>query len=108
MEVQTQKALQLLDFGDELSDLADTAALIMNLDLVISVDTAIAHLAGAFGKPVWMLSRFDADWRWLIDREDSPWYPTMRIFRQHSPGDWEEVVSRVSHALRASIATGEL
>lgn len=80
-------------------DFADTAAIIANLDLVIAVDTAVAHLAGAMGKPVWMLDRFDTDWRWLPPREDSPWYPSMRIFRQKQIGNWDEVVGRVVGAL---------
>jgi ADP-heptose:LPS heptosyltransferase len=84
----------------ELKDLADTAALIEQLDLVISVDTAIAHLAGALGRPVWLLNRFDTCWRWFIDRTDSPWYPTMRVYRQRQPGDWEAVLE----AVRADLA----
>jgi ADP-heptose:LPS heptosyltransferase len=84
-----------VEFASLLGDLADTAALITNLDLVIAVDTAIAHLAGALGKPVWILNRFDACWRWLHDRDDSPWYPTARLYRQTKPGDWAGVVQRV-------------
>jgi len=78
---------------------ADTAALVANLDLVISVDTAVAHLAGAMGKPVWVLDRFDTDWRWLPPREDSPWYGSMRVFRQSEFGDWQPVVERARAAL---------
>ena len=74
---------------------ADTAALVANLDLVICVDTAVAHLAGAMGKPVWVLMPFVPDWRWMLDREDSPWYPTMRLFRQRRMGDWTEPIERV-------------
>ncbi|MBY0578866.1 MAG: tetratricopeptide repeat-containing glycosyltransferase family protein [Burkholderiales bacterium] len=85
----------LTDFMDEMEDFADTAALISNLDLVISVDTAVAHLAAALGKPVWVLDRFDSCWRWLNDREDSPWYPSLRLFRQPQPGDWQSVIERV-------------
>lgn len=85
----------LIDFMDECRDFSDTAALVANLDLVVSVDTAVAHLAGAIGKPVWVLARFDCCWRWLRDREDSPWYPTVRLFRQPRPGDWESVISCV-------------
>jgi tetratricopeptide (TPR) repeat protein len=88
-----------IDLMDECRDFVDTAALICNLDLVISVDTSVAHLAGALGKPVWMLNRFDTCWRWLQDREDSPWYPTMRLFRQPSPGDWQSVILRVKREL---------
>jgi Flp pilus assembly protein TadD len=95
----------LIDFTDDIRDFADTAALIANLDLVISVDTAVAHLAAALGKPVWMLNRFDSCWRWLTEREDSPWYPTMRLFRQHEPGDWTSVVERVRSALSAVVAS---
>ncbi|MGB7566266.1 MAG: tetratricopeptide repeat protein [Chitinivibrionales bacterium] len=93
----------LIDLMFECGDFADTAALIANLDLVISVDTAIAHLAGALGKPVWLLNRFDSCWRWLRDRQDSPWYPTMRVFHQPSPGDWKSVMSSVSDELRKII-----
>ena len=83
---------------------AHTAAVIEQLDLVITVDTAVAHLCGALGKPVWTLLPFAPDWRWLTGREDSPWYPTMRLFRQDKPGDWSEVVERVAAALRGAIA----
>jgi tetratricopeptide (TPR) repeat protein len=91
--------LPILDRTDDLHSFADTAALVSDLDLVITVDTSVAHLAGGLGKPVWMLSRFDGCWRWLLDREDSPWYPTMRIFRQPAPGDWDPVISRVADDL---------
>ena len=80
--------MRLIDWTTELKDFADTAALAECLDLVISVDTAVAHLAGALGKPVWVLNRFDTCWRWLVGREDSPWYPTMRLFRQPRFLDW--------------------
>jgi hypothetical protein len=83
------------DWTDELHDFADTAALIEALDLVIAVDTSVAHLAGALGKPVWMLNRYDSDWRWLTGRDDSPWYPSLRLFRQQQPGDWAGVIERV-------------
>ena len=92
----------LMDRTEELNDFAETAALIANLDLVISVDTAVAHLAGALGKPVWTLLPFVPDWRWLLEREDSPWYPTMRLFRQPTRGDWSSVLTRVTEALLAS------
>lgn len=94
-----QNNLHLVDLTGELHDFADTAALIANLDLVLSVDTAPAHLAGALGKPVWVMLAFAADWRWMLDRDDSPWYPTMRLFRQKNPGDWNELVQRVVHAM---------
>ena len=90
----------LYDVRNKISDFADTAGIIANLDLVITVDTAVAHLAGALGKPVWVLLAFAADWRWLLDRDDSPWYPTMRLFRQKKPGDWESVIANVAEALR--------
>jgi Tetratricopeptide repeat/TPR repeat/Glycosyltransferase family 9 (heptosyltransferase) len=89
----------LHDFTEELTDFADTAALIDALDLVISVDTSVVHLAGALGKPVWLLNRFDTCWRWLEGRDDSPWYPTLRQFRQKSPGDWAGVMAEVRDAL---------
>ncbi len=95
--------LPVHDFTDDLHDFADTAALIAALDLVISVDTAVAHLAGAQGKPVWVLNRSDACWRWLRGREDSPWYSTARLFRQPTPGDWGSVVAGVGTALRRFI-----
>jgi FKBP-type peptidyl-prolyl cis-trans isomerase 2 len=87
------------DYTDDIHDFADTAALIENLDLIISVDTAVAHLAGALGKSVWTLLPFAPDWRWMLDREDSPWYPTMRLFRQISAGDWASVITAVANAL---------
>jgi tetratricopeptide (TPR) repeat protein len=89
----------LLHFGDELETFADTAALISTLDLVISVDTSVAHLAGALAKPVWVMLPFIADWRWLLDREDSPWYPTVRLFRQDETRAWDSVIARVHTAL---------
>jgi tetratricopeptide (TPR) repeat protein len=92
--------VRLIDHTGDLHDFADTAALAANLDLVISVDTAVAHLAGALGKPVWLLDRFDHCWRWLGGRRDSPWYLTMRIYRQPAPGDWETVVAEAARDLR--------
>ena len=86
-------------FTDELTDFGQTAALIETLDLVLSVDTAVAHLAGALGKPCWLLLRASGEWRWQHGREDSPWYPSLTIFRQRAPGDWEGVVARVAAAL---------
>lgn len=94
-----------IDLSDNLNDFADTAAVISQLDLVISVDTAVAHLAGALGKPVWILLCFMPDWRWMLEREDSPWYPTARLFRQQTPGDWEEVFDRIKTALKHLIST---
>jgi tetratricopeptide (TPR) repeat protein len=85
--------------GAELTDLADTAALVSQLDLVIGSDTAVIHLAGALGKPVWLLTKRSPDWRWLLDRQDSPWYPTARLYRQPAIGDWATVVERVRRDL---------
>jgi len=91
---------QLVDLGDELQDFANVAAIVANLDLVISIDSAVAHLAGALGTPVWILLNKGCDWRWFLEREDSPWYPTARLFRQSNPGGWQEVVKRIEHELR--------
>jgi Flp pilus assembly protein TadD len=98
------RGITLHDFTAELHDFEDTAALVANLDLVISVDTSVAHLAGALNKPVWLLNRFDTCWRWLLDRDDSPWYPTLRQFRQPSPGDWNSVMCAVRDALQRLVA----
>jgi hypothetical protein len=87
------------DFSTEWSDFSDTAAFLANLDLVISVDTAVAHLAGALGKPVWLLNRYDSCWRWLLGRSDSPWYALLRQFRQPRPGDWEAPIATAAVAL---------
>ena len=89
----------LHDWTNELDDFADTAALAEALDLIISVDTSVVHLAGALGKPVWVLNRYDQCWRWLTNRRDSPWYPTARLFRQRKPGDWDEVIEQVRREL---------
>lgn len=88
----------------DVRDFADTAALIAGLDLVITVDTSVAHLAGALGKPVWLLSRFDGCWRWLRARSDSPWYPTMRLYRQPSPGDWAPIIAAITADLTSLVA----
>jgi ADP-heptose:LPS heptosyltransferase len=96
----------VLDYTGELESFADTAALIEALDLVISVDTAVAHLAGALGKPVWILLPFASDWRWMHLREDSPWYPTARLFRQPRSGDWDSVLERVAAELARFTARG--
>jgi Glycosyltransferase family 9 (heptosyltransferase) len=87
--------------GDKLSDFSDTAALMSKLDLIISSDTAVVHLAGALGRPTWILLEHKPDWRWLADRDDSPWYPTARLFRQKQLGDWDSVVASVTDALNA-------
>ncbi|HAT15229.1 MAG TPA: hypothetical protein DCS91_18110, partial [Microcoleaceae bacterium UBA11344] len=96
---------QISDLSEELGDFADTAAIISQLDLVICVDTAVAHLAGALGKPVWILLSFVPDWRWMLEREDSPWYPTVRLFRQQKAGDWDGVCDRLKTALEHLIST---
>jgi hypothetical protein len=91
-------------FGPELQDFADTAALVSNLDLVISVDSAPAHLAGALGLPVWILLCWAPDWRWLIERDDSPWYPSARLFRQSAARNWESVLVQVRLHLESLLA----
>jgi hypothetical protein len=97
----------LRNHSAELTDYAETAALIAQMDLVISIDTSVAHLAGALGVPVWIMLPFSADWRWLVGREASPWYPTARLFRQKQPGAWDDVVRRVVDATTTSPATRE-
>ena len=92
--------MELHDFADDQRDFADAAAIVENLDLVISVDTAVAHLAGALGKPVWVLNRFDTCFLWPRNRDDSPWYPSLRQFRQPAPRDWPSVISRVRGSLQ--------
>ena len=93
----------ITDLGGRLDEEAgpfmDRAAVMMNLDLVVTSDTSIAHLAGALGVPVWVALPFAPDWRWLLQREDSPWYPTMRLFRQTEPGRWQDVFERVAREL---------
>jgi protein O-GlcNAc transferase len=100
--------LALTHLGDDLNDFSDTAAVIANLDLLISVDTAVIHVAGAMGVPVWVLLPFAGDWRWLLDRSDSPWYPSVRLFRQSRPGDWPGVVHQVRGALEELIRQGKM
>jgi ADP-heptose:LPS heptosyltransferase len=90
---------QLAFFGDDLRDFSDTAALMDLLDLVVAVDTSVAHLAGAMGKPVWVMLPSNPDWRWLTDRNDSPWYPSARLFRQQQPQSWASVLDRVESEL---------
>jgi tetratricopeptide (TPR) repeat protein len=90
---------KLIDWSIEFSDFDETAALLMNMDLIVSVDTSVAHLAGGLGQTVWLLNRHDSEWRWMRNREDSPWYPTMRIFTQKQSGDWDEVLMRLATML---------
>ncbi len=92
-----------LDLGPQIYDFADTAAILEHIDLIISVDTAVVHLAAAMGKPVWLLLPFSPDWRWLTDREDSPWYPELRLFRQRRPGEWSSVFEALENQLTALI-----
>lgn len=101
--VNPPAGLSLIDLAPELHDFADTAAVIAQLDLVLAVDTSVLHLAGALGRPAWALLPALPDWRWLLGRDDSPWYPTLRLFRQTEPGDWVGVFARVATALRAAL-----
>ncbi len=102
-EAILKKRADILNFGPSLESFADTAALMSCLDLVISVDTSVVHLAGALAKPVWVLVPFLPDWRWLLERSDNPWYPTARLFRQTSSRDWHQVVVRVREALSIAV-----
>ena len=95
----------VIDYTEELDDFADTAALVANLDLVISVDTSTAHLAGALDKPVWILNRFDTCWRWMLERSDTPWYAQAKLFRQPALGDWDSVIRNARDALAALAGT---
>ncbi|MBI5725731.1 MAG: tetratricopeptide repeat protein [Planctomycetes bacterium] len=98
--------MRITDWSEQLKDFSDTAGLIANLDLVITTDTAVAHLAGAMGKPTWVLLGSPPDWRWLLDRPDCPWYPTMRLFRQEKPGDWSGPAAKIADELRRLAAGG--
>jgi hypothetical protein len=101
-DVAQHPALKVIDLAAQLADFAETAGAVEALDLVITVDTAVAHLAGALGKPTWVLLPEVNDWRWMLEREDNPWYPTMRLFRQR-PGDgWDKVIPRVAAELAAA------
>jgi ADP-heptose:LPS heptosyltransferase len=91
----------MIDWTDQLTDFADTAALLANLDLLITIDTAAAHLAGAMGKPAWVLLSHAPDWRWMLDRADSPWYPSLRLFRQPTPGDWATPIAEIARELES-------
>jgi Tfp pilus assembly protein PilF len=103
-EGELWRAGRLVNAAAELNDFADTAGLIMNLDVVISVDTSTAHLAGALGKPTWILNRYDTCWRWLLEREDSPWYGSVKLYRQAADRDWKPVLEKVAGDLRARAA----
>ena len=105
---QAASYLEMTDWTDELHDFADTAALVAGLDLVIGVDTAVIHLAGSLGRPTWLLNRFDPCWRWLRDRDDSPWYPSLRQFRPATVRDWPGVMNAVRAALLTYARPGRL
>ncbi|HEX4056465.1 MAG TPA: tetratricopeptide repeat-containing glycosyltransferase family protein [Tepidisphaeraceae bacterium] len=93
--------MDLIDLGPELTDFADTAAVMSLMDVIIAIDSSVCHLAGALARPVWLLLQSVPEWRWLLNRDDSPWYPTMRLFRQKSTGDWSELIGRVAQGLGA-------
>jgi hypothetical protein len=95
--LESQKNITV--WRDSLESFADTAALVEGMDLVVSVDTSVAHLAAALGKPVWLLLPYSPDWRWLLGRDDTPWYPSMRLFRQTATGEWNGVLAEVAKAL---------
>jgi len=107
VELHREPELVLLDelMTRIVDDVTEAARVVRALDLVVSVDSMPAHLAGALGVPVWNLLHADADWRWMEDREDSPWYPTMRLFRQPRPGDWPAVIARVARELESRAAS---
>ncbi|MGC1304343.1 MAG: glycosyltransferase family 9 protein, partial [Caulobacteraceae bacterium] len=98
---QAQSVLGVADLSPDLHDFDETAALVSNLDLVVAADTSTAHLAAALGKPTWLMLWAGAEWRWLANRTDSPWYPSLRIYRQAHPGDWTAVVARIAADLTA-------
>jgi len=104
-QLRTAGGEAIIDLADELSDWGETAAVIANLDLVITVDTSVAHLAGALGQRTWTLLPFAPDWRWLLERDDSPWYPQMTLFRQRCAGEWQELFGRVRRQLQSSLLT---
>ena len=95
--------MNIIDVSNDLENFSQTAAAMMHLDLIITVDTSVAHLAGALGRPVWTMIPYDPDWRWLLGRGDTPWYPTMKLFRQERFGDWNSVVKRVAEELSSLI-----
>jgi hypothetical protein len=104
--VDTKSAMaqyQIIDFHEELEDFTDTAALVINMDIILTVDTSVAHLAAALGMKVWLLIPFAPDWRWLLSAETSPWYPNVRIFRQSKPHDWTGALQKVEQELQALI-----
>jgi hypothetical protein len=102
------RKLPMTDLAPVTGDMADTAAQMAHLDLVITIDTSMAHLAGALARPVWVLLGYSPDWRWLLTREDSPWYPTARLFRQPRHGDWLSVIERVRDSLQEMAAQRQI
>ena len=100
--------MPVVNLAEQFEDFTDTTAAIENLDLVISTGTSVLHLAGVMGKPVWALISFAHDWRWLLNRQDSPWYPTMRLFRQTEPRHWDTVFQQVAEELRTLVAEPKL
>ncbi len=104
--LELPQGLSFTNYGEEFEDFADTAGFLENLDMILTIDTSVAHLAGAMGKPVWTLVPYSPDWRWLLKKEDSPWYPTMRLFRQPKPGAWAPVIQKISDELKTYINHG--
>src|SRR5262249_41432722 len=96
---------KVVDLAPDLTSYSESPAALAHLDLVVSVDTSVVHLAGALGRPCWVMLPFSPDWRWLLEREDSPWYPTLRLFRQPTPDDWDSVIARVAAALGSRVAS---
>ena len=94
---------KIADLSPLMDDFASTATLMEQLDLIITIDTAVAHLAGALGKPTWLLLSATPDWRWMLEQSDSPWYPSMRLFRQAKPGDWSEPLTKLREELGGTI-----
>jgi len=105
LQLSPKAEVEFVDLAEHMTDLAETTAFMAELDLVISVDTAVAHLAGALGRPVWTLLPFAPDWRWGVGGENTPWYPSMRLFRQHTEGDWDDVIQRVADELRVLVSS---
>jgi len=110
-QLNTFSNVPIVDFGKEVDEehgkFMDTAAIIMNLDLIITIDTSTAHLAAALGKPTWILLPYTADWRWMLKSDTSPWYPNVRLFRQKTAGDWQGVMNKVVQALKEYIKTSK-
>ena len=103
-EIRRATEMNVIDLSPQIGDFCDTAMLLSGLDLLISVDTAAAHLAGAMGMPVWIMLKFSPDFRWQLDRSETPWYPTAKLFRQSTAGDWKPVVEAVAKELEQAVA----